>query len=181
MELKRYEVELVFRQTARYTVEAADRESAERAAVAHWKRGEVRGEVGAECCDLLSVQVVDLPGEEARAADRESALRFLRDRELVIEKLSDDAFNPSVHDALSAEEVARHLGWSAGGGDGPDVARASRALERLCSDRRVVCFGRARVRSGERGEVRLYCTPQHLERLSLLMIQEEPEEAAVGA
>jgi hypothetical protein len=180
MELKRYEVELVFRQTARYTVEAADRESAERAAVAHWRRGEVRGEVGSESCDLLTVQVVDLPGEEARAADREAALRFLRDRELVIEKLSDDAFNPCVHDAMSAEEVARHLAWTAGENDAPDVARASRALERLCSERRVVCFGRPRVRSGERGEVRLYCTPQHLERLSLLMIAEEPAAAGAG-
>ena len=181
MDLKRYEVEITFRQTARYTVEAADREAAERAAVAHWKRGDVRGEVGTECCDLVSVQVVDLPGEEARAADREAALRFLRDRELVIEKLSDDAFNPCVHDAMSAEEVARHLGWTAGDDDAPDAARASRALERLCSERRVVCFGRPRVRQGERGEVRLFCTPQHLERLSLLMIaDDEPVEAGAG-
>jgi hypothetical protein len=123
---------------------------------------------------------VDLPGEDVRAADREAALRFLRDRELVIERLSEDAFNPDVHDALSAEEVARHLGWTDEGVG--DEGRASRALERLCAEHRVVCFGRPRVRAGERGEVRLYCTPQHLERLSLLMISDDADlEAAAPA
>ncbi|MDB4950830.1 MAG: hypothetical protein JWM27_3479 [Gemmatimonadetes bacterium] len=179
MELKRYEVEVVYRQTARYSVEAPDRAAAERAATAHWKRGDVRGEVGPECCELESVRVVDLPGEDARAADRAAALRFLRDRELVIERLSDDAFNPCVHDALSAEEVARHVGWTTEA-DEADAARASRALERLCSERRVVCFSRPRVRTGERGDIRLYCTPQHLERLSMLMI-EDPSGAPAGA
>jgi hypothetical protein len=30
----------------------------------------------------------------------------------------------------------------------------------------VVCFQRERVRAGERGEIRLYCTPEYLEALS---------------
>jgi hypothetical protein len=180
MELKRYEVEVVFRQKVRYTVEAADRQAAERAATAAWKQGDCAAQVGSECCELEAVRVVDLPGEDVRAADREAALRFLRDRELVIERLSEDAFNPSVHDAMSADEVARHLGWATE--DGADEGRASRALERLCAEHRVVCFGRPRVRTGERGEVRLYCTPQHLERLSLLMISDDAElDAAAPA
>jgi hypothetical protein len=46
----------------------------------------------------------------------------------------------------------------------------------------VVCFGRPRVRASERGEVRLYCTPQHLERLSMLMMADDAEvEAATPA
>jgi len=180
MELKRFEVEVAYRQKVRYTVEAADREAAERAATAQWKRGDCTAQVGSECCELETVRVVDLPGEDVRAADREAALRFLRDRELVIERLSEDAFNPSVHDAMSAEEVARHLGWMHEGE--ADDGRASRALERLCAEHRVVCFGRPRVRASERGEVRLYCTPQHLERLSMLMMADDAEvEAAAPA
>lgn len=167
MEENDYEIELVFRQAVRYTVRASDREAAERLARERWQAGE-KGIPGSNWGQLESVRVADAPGEEERDGDGEQVLRFLRDRELVIETLDEDAFNPTVHDAVSAEDVARRLGWLREGG-GPDLPRASRALERLCSDNRVVCFSRPRVRSGERGEIRLYCTPQHLGRLTALL------------
>lgn len=178
--MKRYEVELTIRETVRYVVEATDPEAAERAAAAHWQRGDTHGQVGGtECRTLEAARVLDLPDERSRAADREAVLRFLRDRELVIERLSEDAFDPVVHDAISAEEVARHLNWTAGGTlDQPDTSRAARSLERLCMERRVVCFSRPRARGGEQGEIRLYCTPQHLERLAALIAEPEPAGAA---
>lgn len=185
MALKRYEVEVVCRRRMTYSVEAADPEAAERAATARWGEGEEGAPLGGEHWMLEEVRAAEVPGEEALAADREVVLRFLRDRELVIERLDRDAFNPTVHDALSAEDVARHLAWRTPDGSFA-TARAARALDRLCTDRRVVCFTRARVRLGERGEVSLYCTPQHLERLSTLALDEElaaaePAEAAGAA
>ncbi|HET6230718.1 MAG TPA: hypothetical protein VFE05_11665, partial [Longimicrobiaceae bacterium] len=155
-----------------------DPETAERAAKARWHAGDAGRPVSGECCELESVHALPAPCDAECSADCEAALRFLRDRELVIENLDDDAFNPTVHDAISAEEVAQHFGWTyeGPGGSQTDVPRAARALDRLCSDRRVVCFTRPRVRRTERGEIRLYCTPQHLERLSALL-----EEDAVVA
>ncbi|HEX2092005.1 MAG TPA: hypothetical protein VHG28_06360, partial [Longimicrobiaceae bacterium] len=166
---KQYEVDVVYRVTVRYAVTAPDRETAERMATEMWQ-SEEEGIGEEEVCVLESVQVVDAPDGEGCGRDCEEVLRFLRDRELVIERLDEDAFNPTVHDAMSAEEVARHLGWAREGGE-LDQVRAMRALERLCLERRVVCFSRPRVRQGERGEIRLYCTPQHLERLSALLVE----------
>ena len=178
MEERRYEVEVVFRQAVRYVVSAPDRETAERLAQEQWRAGEA-GTPGSNWGELEGVRVAEAPGEDECGEDCEQVLRFLRDRELVIETLDEDLFNPTVHDAVSAEDVARHLGWRRDGG-GPDLPRASRALERLCAQHRSVCFSRPRVRQGERGEIRLYCTPQHLERLSGLMVGEEAvEEEAV--
>lgn len=171
MERKRYEVEVVCRRRMVYAVEADTPEEARQLASAQWREGEDGAPVGGEHWELVEMRPVEVPGDEALVADREEALRFLRDRELVIEQLSEDVFDPAIHDALSAEEMARHLSWWTGDDDTADVVRASRALSRLCEERRVVCFTRPRVRRGERGEVRLYCTPQHLERLSSLLVE----------
>lgn len=168
---KRYEVEVVYRQSVRYVVAAEDDEAAERAAAARWRAGD-DGVPESARCDLESVRAVEVPGDDRQAADQEEAFRFLRDRELVIEHLDADAFNPTVHDAVSAEEVASRLGWE------EDAQRSVRALEGLCQQRRVVCFSRPKVRHGERGEIRLFCTPQHLERLSALLVEEVPEPVA---
>ena len=65
--------------------------------------------------------------------------------------------------------MASDLGWrgrAPGGELHADIVRATQALERLCEARSVLCFPRARGRARERGEVRLYCTPGYLERLS---------------
>jgi hypothetical protein len=178
MEEKRYEVELVYRQTVRYVVEAPSRKAAEKLALERWQRGEQGFALGHELCEVESVQAEKARDEEEFARDRDKVLRFLRDRELVIEELDPDAFNPSVHDAISAEDVAIRLEWTRTGPEGArvrDVPRATRALEELCREHRVVCFTRPRVRRGERGEIRLYCTPQHLEKLASLLDEVEPE------
>lgn len=171
---KRYEVEIVFQQTVRYAVDAAGPRAAEQAALEQWREGDEENAVGSECCNLVGVHSAEVPNEEGCARDADKALRYLRDRELVIETLDDDVFNPSVHDAVSAEDVAVHLGWRRRDRM-PDTARAARSLDHLCRSRRVVCFTRPRARAGERGDIRLYCTPQHLEKLSALL---EAEEAA---
>ena len=181
MERKRYEVEVVYREMVRYVVEAADGSEAERLAVEMWQRGEEGTDPNAEdeWAELEGVNIMEAPSEEECGQDCSEVLRFLRDRELVIERLDEDAFNPTVHDAVSAEDVARHFGWKREG-VGTDVARAARALDRLCGQHRVVCFDRPRVRKGERGEIRLYCTPQHLERLSSLLYDGVPQEAGAA-
>lgn len=171
MERKRYEVEVICRRRMLYAVEADSPQAAEQAAFALWQDGANGAPAGGEHWELVEMHPDEVPGDDALAADRETALRFLRDRELVIEQLSEDVFDPAIHDALSAEEMARHMGWWTGDGTVPHVVRASRALVRLCEEKRVVCFTRPRVRSRERGEVRLYCTPQHLERLSSLLVE----------
>jgi len=173
MEQKRFEVEITFRQTVRYAVEAKDRKVAERLAVDRWRAGEEGTTLGNDCCEVTAVAASETPNEERQCRDCDTAFRYLRDRELVIETLDIDAFNPTVHDAVSAEDVAMHVGWKRKDEPGsPDVARAARALDRLCNEHRVVCFTRPRVRASERGEVRLYCTPQHLERLSALVMED---------
>ena len=173
MEQKRFEVEITFRQTVRYTVEAKDRKVAEKLAVERWRAGEEGAMLGNDFCEVTAVAAAEAPNEERQCRDCDTAFRYLRDRELVIETLDTDAFNPTVHDAVSAEDVAAHVGWKRKDDTGtPDVARAARALDRLCTEHRVVCFTRPRVRASERGEVRLYCTPQHLERLSALVMED---------
>ncbi|HEX8691337.1 MAG TPA: hypothetical protein VF746_02755 [Longimicrobium sp.] len=175
---KRFEVEITFKQTVRYAVDAPNRKAAEELALEQWKEGDEANAIGSECCDLVGMNSSEVPNGEGCARDADKAYRYLRDRELVIETLDEDAFNPTIHDAVSAEAVAMHLGWRRSKDRMPDTARAARALDNLCSSRRVVCFTRPRVRAGERGEIRLYCTPQHLEKLSALLAAEEP--AAVG-
>jgi hypothetical protein len=173
---KRYEVEIKFQQTVRYAVDATTRKAAEDLALEQWRDGDEANAVGSECCELVGVASAEVPDEEGCRRDAEKAFRYLRDRELVIETLDVDAFTPSVHDAVSVEDVAIHLGWRRKD-RAPDVPRAGRALDHLCRSRRVVCFTRPRVRAGERGDIRLYCTPQHLEKLSALL---EPDLVPAG-
>jgi hypothetical protein len=184
MDQKPFEVEITFRQTLRYAVQATNRKVAEQQAMQRWKVGDEAYVVGSDCCEVLEVRSNPVPCDDRCVKDAQEAYRYLRDRELVIEMLDDDAFNPTVHDAVSAEEVAIHVGWKRKGNNGhngnhnntdgtPDVPRAARALDRLCNERRVVCFTRSRVRAGEKGEIRLYCTPQHLAMLSSIIMDEE--------
>ena len=181
MEQKHFEVEITFRQTVRYTVDAKDRKVAEKMAVERWHAGEDGQMLGIDCCEVIAVATAEIPTEDRQCRDCDGAFRYLRDRELVIEMLDADAFNPTVHDAVSAEDVAAHVGWKRKDDPAlPDAARAARALDRLCAEHRVVCFTRPRVRASERGEVRLYCTPQHLERLSSLLM-DDPELAGQTA
>jgi hypothetical protein len=175
MDQKRYEVEITFRQTLRFEVDAANRRVAEREAMSRWTAGDEQDVVGSECCELVEVHAEAVPCDDRCQKDADEAYRYLRDRELVIETLDADAFNPTVHDAVSADEVAAHLGWKrrGNGHDGEtDTPRAARALDRLCGERRVVCFDRERMRLGERGEIRLYCTPQHLALLSAIVVED---------
>lgn len=184
MEPKRFEVEITFRQTLRYAVDANNRKVAEREAMERWKLGDGAAVIGSECCELVAVHTQPVPCDDRCAKDAQDAYRYLRDRELVIEMLDEDQFNPTVHDAVSAEEVAIHLHWRRRG-EGvegqTDTPRAARALDRLCAERRVVCFTRNRVRLGEKGEIRLYCTPQHLALLSSMIMDEELEPAGTAA
>jgi hypothetical protein len=184
MDQKRYEVEITFRQTLRYAVDATSRKVAEQEAMQRWKVGDEAFVVGSDCCELIEVHTSPVPCDDRCAKDATEAYRYLRDRELVIEALDEDAFNPTVHDAVSAEEVAAHLHWRRrdnGAAGTPDTPRAARALDRLCAERRVVCFTRNRMRAGEKGEIRLYCTPQHLALLSSLIMDEELEPAGTAA
>lgn len=182
MDQKRYEVEITFRQTIRYAVDATNRKLAEASAMDRWKHGDEKMVVGSDCCELVEIRANAVPCDDKCEKDARDAYRYLRDRELVIETLDEDQFNPTVHDAVSAEEVALHLSWKRKG-EGveglADTPRAARALDRLCAERRVVCFTRERVRAGERGEIRLYCTPQHLALLSEALMRDD-DEVAVG-
>jgi hypothetical protein len=180
MEHKQYEVEITFQQTVRIAVDADDPDGAERLAMDRWQAGDPDAVVGSDCCDVVGIRATALPDEDSAFRDAEKVFRYLRDRELVIEALDGDAFNPTVHDAVSAEEIAIHFNWVRRDADVeglPAIPRAARALDRLCDMKRVVCFTRERVRAGERGEIRLYCTPQHLELLTAAVIP----EAALGA
>jgi hypothetical protein len=164
-----YEVEVVFRQRVVYQVEAADRQSAERVAAERWREGVPSAAPGYDWCELEGVRAVEASAPEGKEQDAELVLRFLKERERLILKLGGDLFHRSLNDAISASQVAADLGWSRPGvtsGSAPDILRSTEALELLCRQRRVVCFERPRVRSGERGDIRLYCTPEYLQSLS---------------
>jgi len=177
MEPNEYEVEVVHRQRAIYRVSAADREEAERLAVERWQQGEPSALPGLEWGELDSVYAREAPDERSLEQDAELVLRFLRERERLILRLGGAGGSPAGNDAISANQVAADLGWSRRGGEGPDQVRAASALERLCDSRRVVCFERPRVRAGERGEIRLYCTPEYLERLTSSALEEVEQPA----
>lgn len=169
MEPKEYEVEVVARQRAIYRVRAADRESAEDVASERWKRGEPSDIDGYDWSELESVRASEIADTSRLEEDAELALRFLRERERLILRLSGGVFDTGGNDAISAAQVASDLGWGRRGRNGaayPDIGRAVQALEHLCATRQLVCFQRPRVRLGERGEIRLYCTPEYLERLT---------------
>lgn len=169
MDDKEYDVEVVFRQRAVYRVRAPDRETAEAEAAERWREAEPGDVAGYEWSELEAVHVTEAPSAARREEDAQLVLRFLRERERLIVRLGGASGTPSGNDAIAASQVASDLGWSRRDGDGrslPDVPRATRALEHLCQTKRVVCFERPRVRAGERGEIRLYCTPEYLDHLS---------------
>ncbi|HWK90136.1 MAG TPA: hypothetical protein VNP72_09070, partial [Longimicrobium sp.] len=64
MEQKRFEVEITFRQTLRYAVEAGNRKQAEEAAMERWRSGDAATVVGSECCELVNVSSNPVPAEE---------------------------------------------------------------------------------------------------------------------
>ncbi|HET7322476.1 MAG TPA: hypothetical protein VFI96_08290 [Longimicrobiaceae bacterium] len=176
---KEFEVEVVYRQRALYRVEAADRGEAEREAIARWQGGAESEVAGYDWSELEHVHSGPAPPSTRLEQDAELVLRFLRERERLIRRLGGEMYHPSVNDAISAHQVASDLGWSRSGDHGsatPDVGRSAEALEWLCSMHKVTCFERPRVRSGERGEIRLYCTPQYLELLASDL--EEPDRRA---
>lgn len=166
---REFEVEVVHRQRVVYRIEAQDRETAERLAAERWRTGRASDIPGYDWSELVSCTAYPAPDPERARQDVELVYRFLRQRERLIQQLGGDPFNPSANDAISASQVAADLGWvrtPPGGLAAPDVARATAALEMLCGTRRVVCFPRTRMRGSERGEIRLYCTPEYLEHLS---------------
>lgn len=169
MDDKEFEVEVVHRRRTVYRVQAPDRQNAEEAAIERWKRGDAGEVPGFDWAELEAVHATEHTDPGRREQDAELVLRFLREREQLILRLGGGVFGQAGHDAISAGQVASDLGWVRRGREStvvPDVARAIQALERLCEARRVVCFERPRVRSGERGHIRLYCTPEYLDRLS---------------
>ena len=164
-----YEVEVVYRQRAIYRLEAEDRQTAERLAVDRWREGAPSMVPGFDWAELDAVRAAEAPEPERRQQDAELVLRFLKEPERLILKLGGDLLNRGSNDAISAAQVAADLGWSRPGMSGaqlPDIPRATEALEWLCRLHRVVCFERPRVRGGERGDIRLYCTPEYLEKLT---------------
>lgn len=169
MEDKKYLVEVVCRQRALYEVEAADAETAEEIAVERWQDGDPSDVTGFDWCELEATRATDAPDLERCRQDDEVLLRFIRERERLLTRLGGKYLNPTMNDAISAQQAAEDLGWfrsSLTSENTVDTVRAATALERLCAARKLVCFERDRVRTGERGSIPLYCTPEYLERLS---------------
>lgn len=172
MEAKEYEVEVVSKHRIVYRVFAADHAAAEELATDRWRHGEPSDIEGYDWSEVEGAHATEVPDAQRRAEDAALVLRFIGERERLIMRLTSGAFEASGNDAISASQVASDLGWgrrAKGGQVGPDVARAMQALEQLCEQRKLVCFERPRVRAGERGDVRLYCTPGYLERLTASM------------
>lgn len=175
---REFHVEVVHRGRAVYRVHAPDREAAERMAAERWRRSEPGDAPGFDWAEMISCTAHDAADAERARQDVELVYRFITERERLIQQIGGDPFNPSASDAISADQVAADLGWVLRASDDtttPDVNRATAALERLCGCQRVVCFSRPRMRLRERGEIRLYCTPQYLERLSRDLETEEAQ------
>jgi hypothetical protein len=178
---KVFEVEVIYKQRALYQVQAVDPATAERIATERWQKGDASDTKGIEWSEMVSAHAVDAPDQIRQAQDDELVLRFIRERERLLLKLGGDAVTASINDSISASQVANDLGWERpadGEGTVSDVVRAAQALERLCLRKKLVCFERTRVRSGERGEIRLYCTPEYLDGLSSSL---DSEQRQVGA
>lgn len=166
---KEFEVEVVSRHRTVYRVVAGDRAAAEELATDRWRNGDPSDVSGYDWSEIEGAHAAEVPDAKRRAEDGELVLRFIRERERLISRLAGGVYGPTGNDAISASQVASDLGWTRRGADGqarPDVTRAFQALEALCAARQLVCFERPRVRSGERGDIRLYCTPGYLERLT---------------
>lgn len=164
-----FEVELICRQRLVFHVEAEDTHRAERIAVERWRAGESSDLASAEAEDLVSVTARESANALRQKQDDELIMRFIIEREHLLRRLGGDPLSTSINDAISASQAAGDLGWRLTGEDGGqrvDAVRAAGSLDRLCANRRLVCFERTRARSGERGEIRLYCSPEHLEYLA---------------
>jgi hypothetical protein len=172
MEEKRFQVEVLSIQRALYSISAPDAEAAERLAMERWQNGEPTDLTGHDWSELQAVDASEAPDVSLQAQDDEIVLRFVRERERLVARMGGDTMNGAGPDAISASQVASDLGWACGVQDGmqrPDSVRAAQALERLCGRKELVCFERPRVRAGERGDIRLYCTPAYLDSLSQSM------------
>jgi hypothetical protein len=112
-------------------------------------------------------------------SDKAEVLRFLREREReLLDQVRQDVVDPQAHDAVSSDETAIRLGWlhsDASGRPRPQAERAARVLEQLCTEQKVVCFSRPRMRRGESGDIRLYCTAVHLEALCRVLQESESD------
>lgn len=169
MNTGKYIVEVVCRQRVLYEIEAAGADAAERHALQRWQRGDASDVAGLQSCSFEGARVtVELDEIRARQDD-EVLLRFIRQREKLQRRWAGSRLDASAADAISASQIASGLGWYRTDIDGeniPDVVRAAQGLERLCARRSLVGFERERVRSHERGSIRLYCTPEYLDRLA---------------
>ena len=164
-----FEVEVICRQRLVFHVEAEDAHRAERIALERWRADEPSDLASVDAEDLVSVTARESASALRQKQDDELIMRFIIEREQLLRRLGGDPLATSISDAVSAGQAARDLGWSLateGGVSRVDTVRAAGALDRLCTNRRLVCFERTRARSGERGEIRLYCTPEHLEYLT---------------
>ena len=170
METKEFEVEVVGRQRSVYRVEASDAESARRLAGERWRRAEPSDLEGFDWCEVDSIRAIEVKDSAIQDQDEQLLLRFIQERERLLFKLGSPLMAATANDAISAAQAAADLGWyvTVPGQQTPvvDTLRAARALERLCTRKELVCFQRPRNRAGERGDIRLYCTPAYLERLS---------------
>jgi hypothetical protein len=167
---REFEVDVICRQRFLYRVRAPDAVTAERVASRRWQNGDPSDTPGVDSCELTYARATEALDRVRQNQDDEVVLRFIREREDLLMRLGGASAIASANDAISAAQAAADLGWSRFDPSGTptvDIARAAQSLERLCAKRRLVCFERSRVRSGERGEIRLYCTPDYLERLSV--------------
>ncbi|MQA90209.1 MAG: hypothetical protein GEU90_08240 [Gemmatimonas sp.] len=170
MDDKSFEVEVVSRHRTVYHVCARDATTAEKVATARWQAGEPGDIPGLDESEVMATRIKETEDSIRQAQDVELILRFLRERERQI--LEGNLTTASINDAISAHQTADGLGWheqDVKGEHRVDTARAARALDRLCTEKKVACFLRQMVRAGERGEVPLYCTPHYLDRLSALV------------
>ncbi len=165
MESKSHRVELTCRQRSIYFVDAADSEAAKQLASERWRRGDPSDVAGFDWQELEWAAVTPVPDPISQAQDDEVVLRFVQERESLLLKLGSSLVGASVNDAISAAQTAPDLGWFRQDG-APDIVRAAEALERLCAKKQLVSFRRVRVRSNERGDILLYCTPRYLEQLA---------------
>lgn len=176
-----FQVEVVSRQRAVYFVDAVDGQEAERLAARRWQSGDPGDLAGFESSRLEGVHVSDIGDEVRQAQDDELMLRFISERERLLARLGGgNLLTPAVNDAISASQAAADLGWfrpGRGEMNIPDAVRAAGALERLCAGKKLVCFERERIRAGERGAIRLYCTADYLERLSEALFDAGPPMA----
>ena len=165
MESKSHRVELTCRQRSIYFVDAPDSEAAKQVASERWRRGEPSDVAGFDWQELESAAVAPAADSGSQTQDDQVVLRFVQERESLLLKLGSSLVSASVNDAISAAQTAPDLGWFRRDGV-PDTVRAAEALERLCARKQLVSFRRTRVRSNERGEILLYCTPRYLEQLA---------------